>query len=122
MILEGSSLESVGTLVCREYNIDGLLCCFSESQRQLALNRSTPLGVLQAKAGAAWVCWLRAWNQGVWASIFCGFYTPGLVLFFLSAVPGGCRENNKHPGTGSSLRFLWLLSNGLPALCVIRAG
>ena len=70
----------MGRTVCGEYDINGLLSSFSEGQVQLALSRSTPLGVLHQRR-ATRVCWLRAWNQGVWASIFCGFYTPGLVLF-----------------------------------------
>lgn len=73
MILEANSLESMGSTVCGEYNINGLLSCFSEGQMQLALSRSTPLGVLQASSGPG--------IRGSGLPFFCGFYTPGLLLF-----------------------------------------
>lgn len=122
MILEGNSLESMGSTVCGEYNINGLLSCFSEGQMQLALSRSTPLGVLHQRQGQHGCAGSGPGIRGSGLPFSVVFTLLGSCCSVLPTVPGGCRENNKHPGTESSFRSLWLLSSGLPASCVIHAG
>lgn len=67
---------------------------------------------LEATPGTRGLVFHSLWFLHSWALAvqFC--------LWFLEE----CRESDKSLGTGSSSRFLWLLSSGPQALCVIHAG